>query len=286
MPLPAAAARRPRRARAVRARPSRRRRLRQRRHGGHLDRGRAPRSPTASSPTATPAGSTTPRATRWARCAQAEQRAAAGRRRRERRPVPRLPRRPAGADPRPAPRHQPGDPAGAAAAGADQLAGALVRPDRRQPPRPHDRRARPRCARSTPTPATLRLPGAARRRGPGGMDGVRGVAGRQPAADHAVDVTDVLERKSPRCARTSARSATRGAEWEFVGAAAMPATAAGFDLPGRLRRGLPGRCTPAEVAQRVTAGGGRPPSGSARGGWTAAACAARSRRGSRPSSPR
>ena len=114
----------------------------------------APRSPTASSPTATPAVSTTPRATRWARSA----RPSSGPRRRrsgvDRRPLPRLPRRAAGAHPRPAPRHQPGDPPGAAAAGAHQLARAVLGPDRRQPPRPHDRRASRRCARSTPTPAT------------------------------------------------------------------------------------------------------------------------------------
>ena len=173
-------ARRARRAGAVRPGPSRRRRLRQRRDRRHLDGGRhrghllhrhRRRRRRLRRHPARPDGPAAPGR-------------AAGRRRggrRDRRPVPRLSRRPAGADPRPAPRHQPGHPAGAAAAGADHVARAVLGADRRQPSRPHGGR-RVDAARGLPRRAQpVRLPRTARRRGPGRVDGVGGVAGRQPA---------------------------------------------------------------------------------------------------------
>ena len=147
---------------------------------------------------------------RWARMRQAEQRAAAKAVGVDGRPLPRLPRRPARADPRPAPRHQPGDPAGAAAAACCTSPRSGLRADRRQPPRPHGRRASRPCARSTPTPAT-RSPSPscsatrAWRRGRWPRCG----CGASPRADHA--------RRRHRClraqvggaaARTSARSGT------------------------------------------------------------------------------
>ena len=160
-----------------------------------------------------------------------------GRGRGDRRAVPRLPGRPAGADPRPAPRHQPGDPAGAAAAGADQLARAVVGPDRREPPRPHDRR-RVDAARGLPRrPQPVRLPRAARRRGPRGVDGVGGLAGREPAGRprrrrHRRRRAEV---GGAAVARQPGRPQARGADASSSSAGWMAATAQRFGLPeGRL----------------------------------------------------
>ena len=77
---------------------------------------------------------------------EAEQRAAAAAGRRQRRALPRLPRRRPGGDPRAAPRPVPGDPPGASPAGRLPVAGAQLGADLRLAPRPPARRRGRACA--------------------------------------------------------------------------------------------------------------------------------------------
>jgi len=103
-------------------------------------------------------------------------------------------------------------------------------------------------------------------------------------SDHAVDITETFSRKVAALKAHVSQTGQRQDLEEMLrtwSAARRAASAsrrpAGRGLPGHLHR---------LTGPGVRAGGGRRPSASARGGWRAGACAAPTRRGSRPSSPR
>ena len=137
----------------------------------------------------------TPRERRCRRIRRAEQEAAAAVVGVDGRPLPRLPRRSARAHPRPAARHQPGDPAGAAAAGGHQ-----------SPERFWDRIGASHPDHLVVGESTLRavypdarnpfaLPGAAQDEGLEAWTVSEVWLGASPRADHAVDVTDTAAQK-------------------------------------------------------------------------------------------
>ena len=199
------------RAGAGRDRPSRRRRLRLRGHRSPGSPTPASRSPTASSPTATPAA---PRpgcpASEMAPQAPRGADRGRGRRRRARPALPRLSRRPGRVDARPAPRHLPRDPPGAARPGAHAVARPQLGPHLREPSRSSRGRRGDDRRRVSRRAQPLGAPGA-RGRGLRAVDGRRR-CGWAPAARGRRTTSTSPTRstaRSRRCCATRASCPTR-----------------------------------------------------------------------------
>ncbi len=176
---------------------------------------------------------------------------------------------------------RPGDPPVPAGPGAHLVPAAPLRPHRRpQPPGPPGRR-RGHHLRHLPGRAQRVRPArAAARRGAEAVDGARGLVHRRTRPGPRRRHHRPARRQARRAARARhARSAT--STWRRWCASGWPRWP---PSSGCRRAATPRRSASSPPPEPpVRRAGGRRPSGTARSGWTSAACAARWRRASPPS---